>query len=109
MKIQQLNTPKLPNLGRVQIQQQDSPPPPPPSTTMVDRIIDKTYLGANFTASTLSGGVGGAGGFFRPAPGAAALPPIATSSATTDTAFTGRAHIAARPPAFRSRAPPVST
>ncbi len=44
----------------------------------------------------------------EPAPGAAALPPIAISSATTDTAFTGRAHIVARPPAFRSRAPPVS-
>lgn len=71
MKIQQLNTPKLPNLGRVQIQQQDTPPPPPPSTTMVDRIIDKTYLGANFTASALSGGLAGAGAFLRSAPGAA--------------------------------------
>ena len=44
----------------------------------------------------------------EPAPGAAALPPIATAAATVSPEFTGREHIAARPPAFRSRAPPVS-
>ena len=73
MKIQQLPTftAAAPQLGRAQIQSQETPPPPPPSTTMVDRIIDKTYLGANFTASTLSGGIAGVGAYVRSAPGSA--------------------------------------
>ena len=67
-----VNLSRLP--GRIQAQDtppqgtppQDTPPPQGPST-MVDKIIDKTYLTANFTASTLSGGVAGLGAYARAA------------------------------------------
>lgn len=44
----------------------------------------------------------------EPAPGAVALPPVATTATTPLAEFTGRDRIAADTPAFRSRAPPVS-
>lgn len=44
---------------------QPTPPPPPPGQTMVERIVDKTYLGANYTASAISGTVGGVGAYAR--------------------------------------------
>jgi hypothetical protein len=68
-----MNVASLPNLNRAllpgRIQSQETPPPPPPEkpNTLVDQIIDKTYLTANFTASTLSGGVAGLGAFARSA------------------------------------------
>jgi len=63
-----LSTPKLPNTGmRIQSQQPDGNEPPHLPTTLVDKIIDKTYLTANFTASTLSGGVAGLGAYARAA------------------------------------------
>lgn len=57
---------RLPGV-RVQDEQGQQPPPPPEKPTLVDTIIDKTYLTANFTASTLSGGVAGLGAFARSA------------------------------------------
>lgn len=79
MNVMTANTPKLlanPN-NRV-LGGANAPPPGPPtppgdggepprSTTLVDKIIDKTYLTANFTASTLSGGVAGLGAYARSA------------------------------------------
>jgi hypothetical protein len=38
---------------------------------VVDKIVDKTILSANFTASAISGGVGGLGAYARSIPGAA--------------------------------------
>ncbi len=40
-----------------------SEPAPAPRQTMVDKIVDKTILGANYLGSTLSGGVGGLGAY----------------------------------------------
>lgn len=37
----------------------------PQEKTMVDRVVDKTFLGANYTASAFSGTVGGLGGYAR--------------------------------------------
>jgi len=63
-----ISTPKLPNTGmRIQSQQPDGNEPPHLPTTLVDKIIDKTYLAANFTACTLSGGVAGLGAYARAA------------------------------------------
>ncbi len=40
-----------------------SAPPPPPDKTMVERIVDRTILSANYLGSGLSGAAGGLGGF----------------------------------------------
>lgn len=67
-----MNVATLPNLSatrlpaRIQSQDEGTPPPQKPPT-LVDKIIDKTYLSANFTASTLSGGVAGLGAYARAA------------------------------------------
>lgn len=52
---------------RIQANGDDTPPPPKPKT-MVDQIVDKTYLGANFTACALTGGVTGTAAGLRSAP-----------------------------------------
>lgn len=72
MNVMNANAPKLSTLGqgmRIQSQQPEGPDNQPPHlpTTLVDKIIDKTYLTANFTASTLSGGVAGLGAYARAA------------------------------------------
>jgi hypothetical protein len=41
------------------------PEQPKPEQTMVERIVDKTYLGANYTASGISGTIGGLGAYGR--------------------------------------------
>ncbi len=46
----------------------ETPPEAPLEKTMVDKIVDSTYLGANYLASGASGGVTGLGAFVRQAP-----------------------------------------
>ncbi len=46
----------------------DQPATEPPDQSMVDKIIDNTYLGANYTASALSGAITGVGSFVYSAP-----------------------------------------
>ncbi len=41
-----------------------------PRPNLVDKIVDSTYLGANYTASAVSGVLGGAGAYLTSAPGA---------------------------------------
>ncbi len=71
MNVMTANTPQItPRAGmRIQSQQPDGPDNQPPRlpSNLVDKIIDKTYLTANFTASTLSGGVAGLGAYARSA------------------------------------------
>ena len=71
MNVMNASTPKVAPRGgmRIQSQQPDGPGGQPPQlpTRLVDKIIDKTYLTANFTASTLSGGVAGLGAYARSA------------------------------------------
>ena len=66
MNVMTANTPKLPQGMRIQSKGPDDQQPHLP-TRLVDKIIDKTYLTANFTASTLSGGVAGLGAYARSA------------------------------------------
>ncbi|MFN8610362.1 MAG: hypothetical protein U0931_22685 [Vulcanimicrobiota bacterium] len=68
MNVMTANTPKVNTGLRLQSQQpQPNGEPPQRPNTLVDKIIDKTYLTANFTASTLSGGVAGLGAYARSA------------------------------------------
>lgn len=57
MTIQQINT----NLPVVSFQQASAPAEP--SKSLVERIVDKTVLSANFLASGLSGGIAGTGAY----------------------------------------------
>ncbi|MBS2033476.1 hypothetical protein JST97_00700 [bacterium] len=66
MNVMTANTPRL-NTGLRTLSQQPDGQPPQRPNTLVDKIIDKTYLTANFTASTLSGGVAGLGAYARSA------------------------------------------
>ncbi len=40
-----------------------SAPPPPPERTMVEKVVDRTILSANYLGSSLSGAAGGLGAF----------------------------------------------
>lgn len=52
------------NTSAQRTQANDAPAPQKPKT-VVDQVVDKTFLSANFTASTLTGGIGGIGGYAR--------------------------------------------
>lgn len=56
--------------GQIQSSNGGDGQPPEPNSTMVDRIVNGTYLSANFAASSVSGAVAGLGAFVRSAPGA---------------------------------------
>lgn len=73
MTIQPISTPQL---TASQAPQGSEPKDP----TLVERIVDKTILSANYMGSTLAGGVGGAGAFGRSV--------VGTTLGTTAAAFT---------------------